>query len=92
MKFIENMIYRMAVYLLAWSLLRFDKRHGGKHQNLTSGCTFVTVFGKEHSIRWLLAARRIPSDETARFEQLTQRMDRAEEREAPIDTRPEPHL
>lgn len=46
MKFIENMIYRMAVYLLAWSLLRFDKRHGGKHQNLTSGCTFVTVFGK----------------------------------------------
>ena len=84
-KFLEDMIYRASLKVFAWSLLRFDKHYGGRHQDLTSGCTFVDVWGKSYSFRWLLAsrekARQTPSGVNSRFDQLSQRMDRAEARE-----------
>lgn len=78
MKFLEERIYRLSLFLLAWSLLRFDRRHGGKHQNLMSGCTLVKVSGKEYWLRWLLSSAHIPSDASSRYEQLLRRIDRAE--------------
>ncbi len=52
LRFIEAKIYRASVFLLAGSLLRFDRRYGGKNQDLTSGCTIVKVSGQSYSLRW----------------------------------------
>lgn len=83
LRFIEAKIYRASVFLLAWSLLRFDRRYGGKNQDLTSGCTLVKVSGKSYSLRWLLAKTdlitRNSTDDSSRLTQLIRRMDRAEE-------------
>lgn len=79
-RFIETMIHKASIYLLAWTLLRFDRRHGGKHQNLIRGGSLVTVGGKMFSLRWLLVNQHIPSDESSRYEQLRHWMDRAEGR------------
>ncbi len=75
MKFIENMIYRMAVYLLASSILRFDRRWGGKHQDRNAGLTMTRVNGKEYEFRWFLREshpiiERTSTDESAKYDEL----------------------
>lgn len=82
LRLIETKIYRASVFLLAWSLLRFDRRYGGKNQDLTSGCTLVKVSGQSYSLRWLLAKTdlitRTSTDDSSRLTQLIRRMDRAD--------------
>lgn len=80
-KYLEDRVYRLSVYLLVWSLLRHDKRYGGKHQNIQDGATIVQVGGRKFSLRWLLYLNpwpmHEPNDECARFAELSRRMDRA---------------
>lgn len=78
-------MYRLAVFLFAWCLLKHDERFGGKHQDVTAGVTIVQVRGQRYSLRWLLhindSTMHMPNDASARFAEFSRRMDRAEVRE-----------
>ena len=74
-RFIENKIFRMAIFLLAWCVFRNDKRWGGNHQEKNAGLTVTRVNGKEYEFRWFLKEshpiiERTSTDDSAKYEEL----------------------
>ena len=72
---IENKIFRMAIFLLAWCVFRNDKRWGGNHQEKNAGLTVTRVNGKEYEFRWFLKEshpiiERTSTDDSAKYEEL----------------------